>query len=62
MMADNQGYEILMPKFDSAAIIPNPVDQNKQFKIQLQINEETVVLYPEIRYSGTFYSGEDDYR
>lgn len=61
-MADNQGYEILMPKFDSAAIIPNPVDQNKQFEIQLQISEETVVLYPEIRYSSTFYSGEDDYR
>lgn len=52
-------YSLLKPQIDNAIINPNPVDQNKQFKIQIAVSEIEIILEPTIIYCGTFYCGED---
>ena len=52
-------YTLLKPKIDNANIAPNPVDQNKEFLIQISVSEIEVILEPTINYCGAFYCGED---
>lgn len=49
---------ILLPSLKEITINPNPVTQNAEFLISVNVNEEIIKLNPEIRYSGEFYSGE----
>jgi hypothetical protein len=52
-------YTLSKPKVDAATIAPNPVDQNKQFLIQISVSEIEIILEPTVIYCGTFYCGED---
>ena len=49
-------YTMLLPKITSVSFTPNPVDINA--KTKLTVTEETIVLEPEIWYSGEIYAGE----
>lgn len=50
---------LLKPKINNVVIDPNPVDQNKQFLIQVSVSEIEIILEPTVIYCGTFYCGED---
>lgn len=52
-------YTLLKPSIDNATISPNPVEQNKQFLIQITVSEIEIELEPVTVYCGTFYCGED---
>ena len=52
-------YEILMPRATAVNISPNPVQASTSFIIAVAITETLGILEPEIRYSGTFYAGEE---
>lgn len=52
-------YTLLKPQIDTAAITPNPVDQNKPYLIQITVTEIEVILEPAIIYCGAFYCGEE---
>ena len=52
-------YTLSKPKVDAATIAHNPVDQNKQFLIQISVSEIEIILEPTVIYCGTFYCGED---
>lgn len=51
-------YTILLPKITSVSFAPNPVDINAKTKLTVAVTEETIVLEPEILYSGEIYAGE----
>lgn len=51
-------YTILIPKITSVSFTPSPVDINAKTKLTVAVTEETIVLEPEIWYSGEIYAGE----
>ena len=51
-------YTAQIPRVDSAAITPNPVDFNTKFVLSVSVSEETVTLEPYYYYSGEIYAGE----
>lgn len=52
-------YTLLKPRIDNATIIPNPVDHNKPYLIEISVSEIEMILEPTIIYCGSFYCGED---
>jgi hypothetical protein len=52
-------YEMMMPCITAASITPNPVSASNTYIISIAITEKLVALEAEIRYSGTFYAGEE---
>ena len=55
-MADS--YFVFIPKIESAMITPNPVDVEKNIKIQAYVIEEQKELFPYFYYSDEIFSGE----
>ena len=49
---------ITMPEIVSATFSANPAQINKNIVLSVVVTEKVIVLEPEIRYSGEFYSGE----
>ena len=52
------GYEILIPVVQAATFSANPTTINEKIIITVTVVEQTVILEPEIRYSGEIYAGE----
>lgn len=59
MVSNNSDYIYIVPVITEFSITPNPAIQNQQIEIVAKIEEKTIILEPEMLYSGTFYSGED---
>ena len=51
-------YEFLVPNIVSAKFSVNPVGINTKTVLSVVVTEKTVILEPEIYYSGEFYSDE----
>lgn len=52
------GYEILLPVIQTAAFSVNPATINEKITVTVIVIEQSVILEPEIWYSGEIYSGE----
>lgn len=55
-MADE--YSILIPVITSSLFSVNPVDMNSKTVLSVTVTETTIILEPELLYSGELYSGE----
>lgn len=49
---------IFLPDIIGCTITPNPVEAGRSFLISVEVTEKEVLLYPEVRYTGERYSGE----
>lgn len=49
---------IQLPRIAGVTITPNPVIAGAKFLISVDVRLENVTLYPEIRYTGERYTGE----
>ena len=47
-----------IPEIVSASFSANPTQINAKIILTVVVTEKVIVLEPEIRYSGEFYSGE----
>lgn len=57
-MSTDDIYTAQIPKITGAIITQNPVSMNGRAVLSVLVSDETVILYPEILYSGEIYSGE----
>ena len=55
-MADE--YSILIPEIMVASFSANPVYMNSKTVLSVEVTEKTIILEPELLYSGEIYSGE----
>ena len=49
---------IQLPEITGVTITPNPVRAGQRFLISVQVVLKDVTLYPEVRYTGERYTGE----
>ncbi len=52
-------YVVTVPKITAITITPNPVGINTGFTISAAASDVELILTPQLRYSGTFYAGEE---
>ncbi len=50
---------ILVPSFQSASIVPNPVNANTAYLLAISVTEVEIEIQPFIRYCGAFICGEE---
>lgn len=54
----SEGFAVIRPVIQSAALSANTVDINTKITITVTATDEIIILEPEIWYSGEIYSGE----
>ena len=52
-------FAVTVPVITAVSIQPNPAAINTGITVSVSVSDVEKILFPELRYSGTFYAGEE---